>query len=361
MNQPFLYDNLAINSSFIGREKELLKLQTITSNTNNLLIYSKRRMGKTTLVKNFLSQQKGAITLYVDIFDITSKEDFASSLLKALSNSYKHFEIKKAITTLSSLFKRVRVEPTIDPITLEYSIKPVLLGLSFEEMIEEFFHTLSAIAKKQKVIIAIDEFQEIANIKDIKLDALLRKYIQERENISYIFLGSKRHILTSLFSYKAPLFELAEHFNLPPLAIEEIYNYSKEYLAITQEQVEYIYNLSDGETKLILQILQNLYLQKEEISSEFIEKILNEILNSKDGAFRMLFDTLNNNQKQALKIVAKYKTNLFSAKTLEHSRLKKQTLQSSLNTLFKKELIDRESEYYFIPDRSFELWVERSF
>ena len=358
MSSPFLYDNIALKDKFFGRNDELNKLNEIVSNNNNILIYSKRRMGKTTLIKNFLDLQKDTVTLYIDIFDITSKEDFANLLLKTLSNSYNHFDIKKAISTLTNLVTRIRFEPTIDPNTLEYSIKPITIGLSFEELLEEFFNSINKISQTKKIIIAIDEFQEIANIKDIKLDAILRKYIQERDNISYIFLGSKRHILTSLFSYKAPLFELANHFNLPPLKIDDIYKYAKQYIDISQEQIKYIYELSDGETKFILHILHLLYMQNQSITDELINKAKQEIINSKDTAFRMLFDTFNNNQKLALKLVTKYKSNIFSNEVLEKHHIKKQTLQSALNSLFKKEFIDKEEGIYFIPDRSFELWIK---
>ena len=361
MTSPFLYDNIASKKTFFGRVEELNKLQVITKNSNNLLLYSKRRMGKTTLIKKFLSQTQDTLNIYVDIFDITSKEDFASSLLKSLSNSYNHFDIKKSIQILKSFLKRVRVEPSIDPQTFEYSIKPIITGLSFEEMLEDFFNSIDKISKTQKVIIAIDEFQEITNIKDVKLDAILRKHIQDRENISYIFLGSKRHILTSLFNYKAPLFELAEHFSLQPLKIDEIYNYAKKYLNISKDDVKYIYNLSDGETKLILHLLHNLYIDKKNISSQTIDEELINILTSKDTAFRMVFDTLNNNQKLSIKLISRYKNYLFSNELLQKYRIKKQTLQSSINSLFKKEFIDKEDGIYFIPDRSFELWVERNF
>ena len=361
MDSPFLYDNIALKDKFFGRKEELKKLDETVSNSNNILVYSKRRMGKTTLVKNFLLSCEDSLVLYVDIFDITSKEDFTHLLLKALSNSYNHFDIKKALLTLTNLIKRVRFEPTIDPNTLEYAIKPVTLGLKFDEMMEEFFSSIDKISKKQKVIIAIDEFQEIANIKDLKLDAIIRKYIQERDNISYIFLGSKRHLLTSLFSYKAPLFELAVHFNLPPLKIDDIYDYSKKYLDISKDDIRYIYDLSDGETKLILHILHLLYIRDSLVSQEIINMMVEEVVNSKETAFRMIFDTLSNNQKLALKLIVNYKTNVFSKQVLEQCNIKKQTLQSALNSLFKKDFIDKEDGGYFVPDRSLELWMKKNF
>lgn len=360
MSSPFPYDNISTSEQFFGRNEELEKISKIVQYSNNLLIHSKRRMGKSSLIKHFFATSNdNQLCIYVDIFDITSKEDFSKSLLKALANAQK-IDLKHAIKSLKSLFKRVRVEPTIDPNTLEYSIKPIVATLSFSEMMEDFFYSLDKLSEKQQIVLAIDEFQQIATITDIKLDAFLRKYIQERKNISYIFSGSKRHLLTSLFEYKAPLFDLVTHFELPPLQIEDILSYSSRFLNIDKDTISYVYEISDGETKLIQHVLHLLYIQNEKsISREQIDESLEEIINSKDSSYKIVFDTLNNNQKKALKIVGKYKKNFFSGSVLNEYNIKKQTLQSSVEALFKKELIDKEDDRYFIPDRTLELWVER--
>jgi len=360
MNSPFPYDRLPTVSEFFGRTVELQKLATMAENSNNLLIHSKRRMGKSSLIKTFFEKNSDTyLCVYVDIFDIVSKEDFAKQLLKALANAGK-FDLKTTIKNFTSLFKRVRVEPTIDVNTLEYSIKPIVATLTFEEMMEDFFSSLNELSKTNKIVLAIDEFQQIANITDVKIDALMRKNIQERKNISYIFLGSKRHLLTSLFEYKSPLYELATHYELKPLELEAIFEYAKKQLDISLDMCEYIYQKSDGETKMIQQILHLLYIQKEQtVSKEQIDIVTNEIINSKDSSYKLLFDTLGNKQKTALKIVGKYKSGVFALAILTEYNIKKQTLQSSIDTLLKKELIDKEDERYFIPDRTFELWVER--
>ncbi len=360
MNSPFPYDTLSTNEQFFGRGDELKRVAKIVQYSNNLLIHSKRRMGKSSLIKYFLdSHQDGYLCLYVDIFDITSKEDFAKALLKALSNAQK-IDIRSALKNLTSSFKRVRVEPSIDTKTLEYSIKPIVATLSFAEMMDDFFYTLEQLSKKQKIILAIDEFQQIDTIKDVKLDSFLRTYIQQRKNISFLFAGSKRHLLTSLFAYKAPLYELATHFELQPLQIEDISDYSSRFLNIDRALISCIYEKSDGETKLIQHILHLLYVQKGgAVSIIQIDEALKEIINSKDSSYKIVFDTLNNNQKTALKIVGKYKKGFFAGTVLNEYAIKKQTLQSSVEALFKKELIDKQGDCYFIPDRTFELWVER--
>ncbi len=355
MNSPFPYDRLPTKEEFFGRTEELTKLSRFTDHSNNLLVHSKRRMGKSALIRTFFAQiSSPALCIYADIFDIASKEDFARTLLKALSNAQKG-DLKSNIKKLASLFKRVRLEPSIDANTLEYSIKPIVTTLSFEQMMEDFFGTLSELSKSQKIILAIDEFQQIDTLTDIKLDAFLRPHIQNRVNISYIFLGSKRHLLTSLFEYKSPLYELATHFELGALKIDDIYAYAKKHIDITYEQCEYIYTRSDGETRMIQNILHLLYLDK----TTRIDDAIEETIASKDASYRMLFDTLANNQKIALKIVGKNKSGFFAQEVLNDYNIKKQTLQSALDTLFKKELIDKDGEGYFIPDRTLELWVAR--
>jgi AAA+ ATPase superfamily predicted ATPase len=360
MYSPFPYDKISSNEAFFGRTKEMAMLTKTTQYSNNLLIYSKRRMGKSSLIKQFFHQQQTrVICIYVDIFEITSKEDFAKALLKALANATKG-DLKAVIKKLASLFKRVRVEPTIDPNTFEYSIKPIVATLSFDEMMEDFFYTLGELSKEKQVIVAIDEFQQITTIDDVKLDAILRKEIQSRDNVSYLFLGSKRHLLTSLFEYKAPLYEMATHYELLPLEFEDILSYVQKYLKIDVVHLREICELAKYETKMMQNIFHLLYLQKDkEVTKEDIVNVVNEIINSKDSSYKIIFDALNNSQKIALKVIGKYKSGLFTQSVLLEFNIKKQTLQSALNALFKRELIDKEGESYFIPDRALELWVER--
>lgn len=360
MFSPFPYDKISTGKAFFGREEELALLTKTTQYANNLLIYSKRRMGKSSLINAFFQKHTSdALCIYIDIFDITSKEDFAKALLRGVTEATKG-DLKSAIKKLTSLFKRVRVEPTIDPTTLEYSIKPIIATLSFEEMMEDFFHTIRELSRESQVIIAIDEFQQIAMISDAKLDAILRKEIQSRENVSYLFLGSKRHLLTSLFEYQAPLYEMATHFELQPLKFEAIFEYVSQYLTIDEHHLRLICEITKFETKMMQNLFHLLYLTKEEpVTQERIYEAVNEIINSKDSSYKIIFDTLNNNQKIAIKVIGRYKSGFFAQSVLQEFNIKKQTLQSSIDALFKRELIDKDGDMYFIPDRTLELWIER--
>jgi AAA+ ATPase superfamily predicted ATPase len=359
MHSPFPYERLSSKEEFFGREAELKKLTQAANYSTNLLIHSKRRMGKSSLINRFFSQnEEKFITIYCDIFDITSKEELANALLKSAVNAQKQ-DLKTTLAKFLDIFKCVRVEPVLNTKTLEYSIKPIVTALSFDEMMEDFFTLLETLARTEKVVLAIDEFQQIATLKEKNIDALLRKFIQRQNNISFVFLGSKRHLLTSLFSYKAPLYEMAQHFELPPLRVNDIYAYASKHLDISKEITQYVFQQCDGETKMIQHVLHLLYVNDvSKINKQSVDESIKEIIDAKDASYRLLYDSLANTQKTALKIVAKYKKGFFKEDIFREYRIKKQTLQSAINALFTKELIDKDKDIYFIPDRTLELWAQ---
>lgn len=362
----FPYETIASDKEFFGRESEIKNINEFIKNSNNMVIFSKRRLGKSSLINEvFLRLEKSKediLCIYIDVYDITSAEDFATLLLQGLTSSYKD-DIKTSIKKLTSLFKRTRVEPTFDPNTMKYGIRPVVTALKFEELLEDFFESIYTISKNKKIVIAIDEFQQISTIKNKKIDATFRKYVQDKKskNISYIFLGSKRHMLTSLFEYSSCMYELATPMELTPIDVIDIYNYVSKFLKIDEKVLGYIYDLCDGETKLMQHIffLLNLKFKKEQIDEEIVNEILEEILNYKTSIYRALLDTFTINQKKCLKLVLKYKNGLFSKDVLDEQSLSKNVMQSAINSLIDREILDKNDDIFFIPDRAFELWGKR--
>lgn len=362
----FPYETIASDEVFFGRDKEIEQINQFIESSNNLIVFSKRRLGKSSLINEVIfrleQQKEDILCIYVDIYDITSAEDFATLLLQGLISSHKG-NIKSSIKKLTKLFKRARVEPTFDPNTMKYGIKPIVTALTFEELLEDFFQSLFSIANDKKIVIAIDEFQQISTIKDKKIDALFRKYVQstQSKNISYIFLGSKRHLLTSLFEYSSPMYELATPLELNPIKIEAIYDYVQKFLSVDRNIIKFIYNLCDGETKLMQHIFFLLYIKYKDnkIDEDIVEDVLSEILSYKTSMYRALLDTFTVNQKKSLKLLLKYKNKLFSRDILNEQSLSKNVMQSSINSLLDREILDKQDDIFFIPDRTFELWGKR--
>jgi hypothetical protein len=359
MQSPFPYDKLSLGTTFIGRQGEMDKLNQVMDSGNNVLLFSKRRLGKSSLIKKLFEQRTDDVCLYCDVYDITRKEDFSRILLKSLSS----FGVKKSwLSWMTGVAKRLKVEMTIDPNSGKYALKPTIGALDFDGQMSEFFAAIDALSEQKRVVIALDEFQQVDAIKDIRLDAYLRKYIQERnDKVSFIFAGSKRHILTSMFGYHAPLYEMATHHELQPIAFDAIKDYVAQFLTIDDATLQYLCTLADNETKLMQHILHLLYVQhkKKPISLALVDEIMTEIINEKEATFRLIFDGFNNSQKIAIKMVAKYQQGFYADDVLKQEGISKSALQSAIKQLFAREIIDRTEDVYFIPDRTLELWVKR--
>ncbi len=360
MNSPFPYENYAENELFFGREEELHQISKITESSNNIQLHSKRRMGKSSLIRKFLSIDKNAIAIYVDIFDITSPKDFAKLILNAIAKAQKG-DLTTIIKNLPKLFKRIQFNVGVDSTTGEFNFLPKVKDAEFEELIDEIFEALFTLSKEKKVFLAIDEFQQIALFKEKKIDALLRKYIQMNKNISYIFLGSKRHVLFELFQYKSPLYEMATQIELLCIKNEDYYKYITGHLDISSELIEYIIDISACETKLIQHICHIIYRDYKliTIEKEHINIVLQEVLLSKNGSYSSLFDSLTINKKKAFKILSKYNDNFFKKEILDTYEITRQSLTSSFNQLFKDKIIDKSDNKWFIPNRALELWGKK--
>ncbi|MEA1892074.1 MAG: ATP-binding protein [Campylobacterota bacterium] len=355
MKSPFIYQEYASDKTFFGRADELKKIFSITDVSNNLLIYSQRRFGKSSLMQEYMRLDKESLCIYVDIYEITSEKDFVTLLLRAIAKAQTG-SITKVLAKMSQMFSRVTFEVVFDATSGKAKMSPVVRDISLADAMEDIFDALFKMSQSRKIVFIIDEFQQISLIKNVKIDAVLRKYMQQQKDISYIFLGSKRHTLTELFKYKAPLYEMATHLELGCIKNEDFIEYIQKHLNISDSLILYIIDTAKCETKLIQHICHILHLvhKKKEIKKDLIDEVRREIVLSKDSSFSMMYDGLSLNKKKAFKILSN-RTDFYKKETLDEFNISKQALLSAFNSLFKEEIIDKKDSW-FIPDRTLELW-----
>ena len=72
MNNPFAYSNYVTGESFCNRVKELSDLMQYIQASQNLLLYSHRRYGKSSLIKQAFKkindEKMGVGTFYVELY-----------------------------------------------------------------------------------------------------------------------------------------------------------------------------------------------------------------------------------------------------------------------------------------------------
>ena len=364
---PFVYEEFATGELFCGRNSEIKTMVRYISDSKNMLLYSKRRFGKSTLINELFEHHLDTsvyVTIYIDLFDMTDPNDFARLLYKGIADALP-FDYKQKLSELKSLFSRVNFSATVKP-DGNISVAPVIAGRLFEELIEDAFTGLLAYLKKQnkKAVIAFDEFQQIAEIKEKRIDALLRKEIQKHHNISYIFSGSKKHTLSQLFShYSKPLYAMATGIELGGINEKHFYEYVKIRLnkPISREVFSYLYKLAQSESKLIQHICYHLYYSDADTVTPLqVDETVSKILKESDGEYRMILDMLPLSQREALKAVAATEgIGLLTKETLQRYNKTKASMSSALKGLLQKEIIELEDSRYIINGRKFALWCEQ--
>ena len=110
MKNPFVYGEEVSGDSFCNREEEIKEILRDIKNSQNVIIFSPRRYGKTSLIKKVLQRARGILTFYVDLYPAINKqkfiEQYASGISKGLTGK-KEFILKIIRNLLPSLIPKI--------------------------------------------------------------------------------------------------------------------------------------------------------------------------------------------------------------------------------------------------------------
>ena len=86
LKNPFYFRELPTDGPFCNREDEQKELVSHAQSLANVVLYSPRRLGKTSLIKRVQKDLagEGAVAIYTHFYGVTSVEDVAARLAKAV-------------------------------------------------------------------------------------------------------------------------------------------------------------------------------------------------------------------------------------------------------------------------------------
>ncbi|MDR2651340.1 MAG: AAA family ATPase, partial [Prevotellaceae bacterium] len=182
---PFLLKGYESPEYFCNRTAETEKLINALHNGRNITLISPRRMGKTGLIHhvfNLLNKTKGITCIYIDIYHTNSLSDFVKSFANAVIGSV-NTKSQRVRSKIFWFFKSIRPVLAVDNVSGIPKLTIDFAPSQTEESLKEIFDYLSKSGKK--CFVAIDEFQQITNYGDQGVEALLRSYIQELNNVNF--------------------------------------------------------------------------------------------------------------------------------------------------------------------------------
>ena len=221
MRNPFQYGSVVGGSAFCNRTQEIRDLVRAAENADKLFIYSERPMGKTSLVLHALGTlpKHAYTTAYVDLGPSDGPVSFVTATAKAIAESMGS-TAEQVLKAAKEFFGQLTPSVTLD----EQGKPKVTFGLtrtsSASPQLEQVLGAPAEIASrgKKRVVVIFDEMQRILEYESDTVERQLRSIIQRHEAVSYLFLGSRKHLIQKMFLDRSrPLYRSAGHYPLGPI------------------------------------------------------------------------------------------------------------------------------------------------
>jgi len=373
LKNPFHLKGYHGASLFCNRNIEVEKLTENINNDINTTLFSIRRMGKTGLLHHLfatLQKQKTHSCIYVDIYATQSLSEFTNQLASAILNEFP--KNKSVGSKFLDFIKGLSPVISYDAFT---GVPQVSFSYAQTKQYEYSLKGLFTFLDQQnkQIVIAIDEFQQIINYPEKNTEALLRTIIQSLKNITFIFSGSHKHLLSEIFnSSKRPFFASTQSLYLDAIPEQEyskfinrIFNNRKR--KIDKQAIDFILNWTKRHTYYTQALCNKVYAQgSENVTIKNVYQACDSLLEEQENIFFQYRNLLTSQQWKLLKAVAKENRvyqptgiNFVSTYKLGNPA----SVKRSLEALVSKEMVYRkithETSYYQVYDCFLSRWLER--
>lgn len=313
MENPFVIKAYESKDLFCDREEELqLMLRNCANNTDMTLI-SQRRMGKTGLILRLFDELRGTKydihTIYMDIFASRNIDDFIKLMAEAAMRS---FQPKTSIgEKLMTFIKSLRPQLSFDNITGEPQLQIAYQTTHEKEYtLRGLFDFLDS--QGEHIVIAIDEFQQIRDYPEQNMEALLRTYIQQCHNLTFIFCGSKKHMMTDIFANeKKPFYNSTTFISLDKIPEASYSVFIQRILderqrSITDEALQFVLDWTLRHTYYTQQLCHTVYANGSlHITIDDVKKACEQLMKQGEAVFLQYRQMLTDKQWNYLIAVAK--------------------------------------------------------
>lgn len=228
-----------------------------------------------------------------------------------------------------------------------------------------------AIQKEIKIVICIDEFQQLSEFKDSKtFQKKLRTIWQLQENTSYCLFGSKKHLLNELFENKSyPFYKFGDVIYLPKIESHFWVAYICQRFEATGKNISEELALKiclavDNHSSYVQQLAWLVWIQTDKAATENdFTAAMKDLIDQNSMLFQRETERLSAYQMNFLRAIAQGVHSEFSSQDV----LVKYNLGTSSNVsivrkaLIKAELIDIDGKLIILTDPVFALWFRREF
>lgn len=375
MTNPFIFGKIVTGDHFIDRESEISSIMRTLLSGQNIICYSPRRYGKTSMMMRIKERlaDKGTLVFFIDLFRVTSLQDlytiYATSIVAAIQGPVK--TLLSAVKTVLPTVNPKIVFSTPDTPTVEISAPIPLLSKS--PTLLELFNSLEVYCqkKRKKGVVIFDEFQEISAIEEgDQIEREMRSAFQHHKQVSYAFIGSKQHLLKEIFKNRnRPFYNFGRHFELGVITQEYWRDYisGKMQTMCCPECIDNIIAITGGHPYYTQMYCHYLWEyakdSKRRLDQEAFEIVSRDIVQRDSMLFSQLWDVISIKERHLLKAIASdMPQSLYEKRFLVlHNLGSASSVQKAAIKLFKLEYIRKSSSGIIdFVNPYFKLWVNNT-
>lgn len=371
MINPFITSGYVSSEYFCDRVQETQDILELLQNGNNLALISPRRLGKTDLLRHCFSQpqiQERYYTFIIDIYSTNSLAEMADRMGKCVLETLKP-KGRKVWESFLNVVTSIRSSITFDSMGMpSWSIGIGDISNPATTLDEIFLYLQQA---DRPCLVAIDEFQQILKYGDAQVEAALRTHIQYCSNAHFVFSGSQRHLMGSIFTSPArPFYQSVTIINLAPIALSKYVEFCQRQFAmgnraVDVQVVEELYNRFDGVTFYLQKVMNILYMRTPEggyCTIEDLQPAIDFIINFSASTYEDLMYQLPEKQNLVLRAISRegVASQITSgAFVKKHGLVSVSSVNSAVKALLDKDLVTQDHGRYQVYDKFLALWLNR--
>ena len=374
METPFVFGKIATDKNFTDREQETSCLVTNFKSLINTIIISPRRWGKSSLVNKAAqlatADDSQLRICHIDLFNVRSEEHFysllAQKIIVATSSKWEE-AIENAKTFFSQLIPKITIgtDPT-NEISIDFDWEEV------KRNPDEVLDLAEKIAKekKLKIVVCIDEFQNIAEFTDPDyFQKKLRSYWQLHQHVAYCLYGSKRHMMLEVFTNSSkPFYKFGNLMFLNKIETTYLVDFFKTRFHETGKQINdeaalLIAKLSDNHPYYAQQLAQLSWLRTSDCCTEAIVKEAHSsLVKQLSLLFATITETLTTQQLNFLHALISGENAITSTETMHRYRISSPTsVARSKAALIKNDILDNVAGTLSFQDPIYAYWLKTEY
>ncbi len=380
MNNPFVIGKIVSREHFCDRQEELAWIKRDLLGSQSVVLYSPRRLGKSSLIRVALQELpgKGALCAYLNLMGLGSLQEVVEALARTTTQAMVQNlgGIQRAFQRVGTIFRRIGVQFGIDPVTnspvYSFTLRPEALEGDLEDVLTSF--DTFANTHGLKAVVALDEFQELLNIPGFgkRAEAVMRRIAEGLPHTAFIFAGSKHHLVLSMFTkLGSPLYRGAKLYELGPLPLSECVEFLKKRftaggLDVKRDVCQEIAGFSQGHPYVLQymgSVIFDLLASGYEPDNSLIPEAIKQMFAQLSSEYELLWDSLSNQPRarQLLRLLAIHgPVKRFSQMLLQKYGLSPSTTSVAARNLWNMGLVwPRDKGGWKLVDPLFAAWLKR--